>query len=104
LQDWGGPPAFAHRRAQLAKTLQTGYVILFARSSLPEAAHYREDNDFYYFTDLQDPGAVLWMDLTRATVTVFEPLQARQRADNDGVNLLSMSPEARARLGFPNVC
>src|SRR6185436_2835690 len=53
------PQAFAARRAQLAKTLSFGYFLLFARNEIPEATHYREDNALYYFTGLQDPGAVL---------------------------------------------
>ena len=55
IDDLGGPQSFAARRADLAKQLKTGYAILFARNEIPESTHYREDNDFYYFTGLQDP-------------------------------------------------
>ena len=57
IDDLGGPQAFAARRSELAKRCKTGSVVLFARNEIPEAVHYREDNDFYYFTGLQDPGA-----------------------------------------------
>src|SRR5271156_7149751 len=62
IDDLGGPKAFAARRAELAKQVKTGWVLLFARNEIPESTHYREDKDFYYFTGLQDPGAVMALD------------------------------------------
>ncbi len=56
MNDLGGPKEFAARRAELAAKLKTGYVLLFAKTQEPPAAHYREDNDFYYYTGLSDPG------------------------------------------------
>ena len=47
INDLGGPQEFARRRQELAKQLKSGYLILFARVVLPEATHYREDNDFF---------------------------------------------------------
>src|SRR4051812_14622260 len=62
LNELGGPQEFARRRADLAKQAKTGYLLLMARVILPQADHYREDNDFYYFTGLADPGAVMLLD------------------------------------------
>jgi Xaa-Pro aminopeptidase len=103
INDLGGPSEFARRRQELAKELKQGYLILFARIQLPEADHYREDNDFFYFTGLADPGAVLLMDVAAATVTVFEPEQAPRTKQVYGANLLSMTPEAREKLGYSTV-
>jgi Xaa-Pro aminopeptidase len=100
IDDLGGPPAFAARRAELAKQLKTGYAILFARNEVPEAGHYREDNDFYYFTGLQDPGAVLLMDVEKGTTFVFEPQQPRRTAMVYGPNLLSLPTPDREALGY----
>src|SRR4029077_16965859 len=80
ITDHGGPQAFTARRAQLAKTLGSGYILLFARNEIPEATHYREDNDFYYFTGLQDPGAVLFVEIKTGATTLFEPAQAPRTA------------------------
>ena len=63
MNDLGGPKEFAARRAELAAKLKTGYVLLFAKTQEPPAAHYREDNDFYYYTGLSDPGAIMLMDV-----------------------------------------
>lgn len=103
ITDLGGPQAFTARRDRLAKELKTGYTILFARNDIPEATHYREDNDFYYFTGLQDPGAVMFMDNESGAVTIFEPSQAPRTAQVYGANLLALPPAEREALGFKNV-
>ncbi|MGA8221820.1 MAG: Xaa-Pro peptidase family protein [Candidatus Acidiferrales bacterium] len=103
INDLGGPQAFAARRTELAARLKTGYAILFARNDIPEAAHYREDNDFFYFTGLQDPGAVMLMDVEKGTITIFEPQQAGRTAQVYGPNLLAMPAAEQQSLGFNTV-
>jgi Xaa-Pro aminopeptidase len=102
IEDLGGPQEFAARRAELIAQLKTGYTLLFARNDIPEAAHYREDNDFYYYTGVQDPGAVLAIDNASGHLILFEPRQAGRTAQVYGANLLSQPDEAK-RLGFPVV-
>ena len=99
----GGPQEFARRRSELAKQLKTGYLVLFARRVLPEAVHYREDNDFFYYTGISDPGAVLVMDVAKGTTMVFEPEQAGRTKQVYGPNLLSLTVEQRKKLGFETV-
>jgi Xaa-Pro aminopeptidase len=96
----GGPQEFARRRAELARQLKSGYLILFARKILPESNHYREDNDFFYYTGISDPGAVLVMDVAKGNATVFEPEQAARTKQVYGPNLLSLTEEKRKSLGF----
>lgn len=103
INDLGGPQEFARRRSELAKQFKTGYLILFARKVLPESNHYREDNDFFYYTGLSDPGAVLLMDVSSGRVTIFEPEQSPRVKQVYGPNLLSLTPEQREKLGFQNV-
>ncbi|MGB9245697.1 MAG: Xaa-Pro peptidase family protein [Candidatus Acidiferrales bacterium] len=100
IDDLGGSQTFAARRADLAKQLKTGYAILFARNEIPESTHYREDNDFYYFTGLQDPGAVMLMDVEKGTTAIFEPAQAGRTAQVYGPNLLSLPAADREALGY----
>lgn len=103
IDDLGGPQAFAARRAALAAQLKTGYAILFARNDIPEAAHYREDNDFFYFTGLQDPGAVMLMDIEKGAVTIYEPQQAGRTAQVYGPNLLALPASDQQSLGYNTV-
>jgi len=103
ITDHGGPQAFTARRAQLAKTLGSGYILLFARNEIPEATHYREDNDFYYFTGLQDPGAVLFVEIKTGATTLFEPAQAPRTAQVYGPNLLSLPADAQQPFGYARI-
>ena len=103
INDLGGPQEFARRRQELAKQAQTGYIILFARVILPEANHYREDNDFYYYTGLADPGAIMVMDAAKGTTTIFEPEQVGRTKQVYGPNLLSRSADEQAKMGFTRV-
>jgi Xaa-Pro aminopeptidase len=100
VNDLGGPREFARRRAELAKQLKTGYAILFARMIHPEAVHYREDNDFFYFTGISDPGAVLVIDASTGESTLFEPEQSPHVKQVYGPNTLSLPAERKAELGF----
>src|SRR5215469_7275573 len=103
IDDLGGPQAFAARRSELAKRCKTGSVVLFARNEIPESVLYREDNDFYYFTGLQDPGAVMILDCEKENTFILEPEQTPQTAKTYGPNLLALSPADREALGFKNV-
>jgi hypothetical protein len=103
IDDLGGPAAFAARRAELAKQLKTGYTLLFARNEEPEAAHYREDNDFYYFTGLQDLGAIMVMDNEHGQTLIFEPEQSSGTTQYYGPNLLALSGADRQTLGYQTV-
>jgi Xaa-Pro aminopeptidase len=103
INDLGGPQEFARRRQELAKQLKTGYLILFARLVLPEANHYREDNDFFYYTGLADPGAVLVIDITGDRTMIFEPEQNERAQRVYGANLLSMTAERQEKLGYKTV-
>jgi len=103
LQELGGPEEFARRRHVLAEEVKAGYIILFARTARPEGAHYREDNDFFYFTGLQDTGAVLLMDLEKDETTIFEfPLSPRA-VQIYGPNLLTMPEAFQKQMGSVKV-
>lgn len=103
IQDLGGPQEFAARRTELAAKLKSGYVLLFAKTQEPPADHYREDNDFYYYTGLGDPGAILLMDVATQKMTIFEPQQGPRQVQVYGANLLSLSKDEQKALGYDAV-
>jgi hypothetical protein len=74
--------------------------LFFANSHLPEAAHYSENNFFYYYTGIADPGAVLFMDVEKNIAVLFEPRQEKRTAQVYGPNLLSLPKDEQAKLGF----
>jgi Xaa-Pro aminopeptidase len=103
MNDLGGPQEFAARRAELAGKLKTGYVLLFAKTQEPPADHYREDNDFYYYTGLSDPGAVMFMSVATGNTTIAEPQMSPREVQVYGPNLLAMSKEEQKELGYTSV-
>jgi Xaa-Pro aminopeptidase len=103
LQDLGGREEFARRRHVLAEEVKSGHIILFARTALPEGAHYREDNDFFYFTGLQDMGAVLLMDLEKDETTIFELPLSPRAVQIYGPNLLTMPEASQKEMGAVKV-
>jgi len=103
MTDLGGPQEFARRRLELGKQLKKGTLILFARRQEPESNHYREDNDFFYFTGIADPGAVMVMDIESGRTMLFEPQQSPRTKQVYGPNLLSLDPSEREKLGFKTV-
>jgi Xaa-Pro aminopeptidase len=102
FQNLGGAKEFANRRAALAKQLKGGVAILFARINDPEGTHYREDNDFYYFTGVEDEGAVL-MIFDNAASILFEPQIPPRVAKYYGWNLLALPKEQQQQYGFSQI-
>jgi Xaa-Pro aminopeptidase len=103
IQDLGGPQEFANRRATLCKAVGKGTILLFARITLPEAAHYREDNDFFYYTGLREPGAIMALDAASCRPTILQPQYSPRMIQVLGPTILSRSNEERAALGYPSV-
>src|SRR5438105_6112323 len=104
ITEYGGPQEFAARRAELAKKVGgKGTVLLFARVTLPESQHYREDNDFFYYTGLREPGAAMLMDAASGRTTIFQPAHSDREIQVLGKTILAMTKEEREAVGFPNV-
>ncbi|HWR17805.1 MAG TPA: Xaa-Pro peptidase family protein [Terriglobales bacterium] len=103
MNELGGPQEFARRRAELGKQLKTGYTLLWARINEPEQLTYREDNDFYYFTGLQDPGAILLMNNETGHSILFEPIQAAREISLSGPNLLGLPEAQRKAYGYSQI-
>jgi len=104
ITEYGGPQEFAARRAELAKKIGgKGTVLLFARVTLPESQHYREDNDFFYYTGLREPGAAMLMDAASGRTVIFQPAHSEREIQVLGKTILAMSPAEREAVGFPNV-
>lgn len=103
IADLGGSQEFERRRHAVAEQMKEGILLMFARQTVPEAEHYREDNDFYYLTGISDPGAVLFMDVKSGRTVLLEPPQSPRRKQVYGPNVLSLAKEEQAKLGFPAV-
>lgn len=90
---------FSRRRAALMKRVGEGVILLFGET-LPQAgAHFRQDNDFFYFTGIEDPGAVVLMAPGKGTSFLFLPRQTAREKMIEGPNLLE-NPGSAAAAGY----
>jgi len=97
------PEEFVRRRAALMGQVKDGAIILFGDASVPAGAHFRQDNDFFYFTGNEDLGAVLvLLPLSRGSSFLFLPQRSAREKQYDGPGLLD-DPEAKAKAGFTDI-
>jgi len=93
---------FVRRRAALADKAKEGMIILFGEA-LPQAgAHFRQDNDFFYFTGVEDLGAALILNARTKDAHLFLPRQTAREAMVSGPNWLA-DEKAKDKLGLANV-
>ena len=55
--------------------IQDGLIILFGNAMEVPGAHTRQDNDFYYFTGVEDLGAITIMIPKLKQAVLFLPAQ-----------------------------
>jgi Xaa-Pro aminopeptidase len=97
------PEEFVRRRAALMDKIKDGPIVLFADASVPAGTHFRQDNDFFYFTGNEDLGGVLVLvPFMRAGATLFLPQRSAREIQYDGPGLLE-DAAARAKAGFTDV-
>ncbi|HSQ79505.1 MAG TPA: aminopeptidase P N-terminal domain-containing protein, partial [Candidatus Bathyarchaeia archaeon] len=97
------PGEFVRRRAALMDQVKDGAVILFGDASVPPGTHFRQDNDFFYFTGNDDlGGALVLVPSARGGSYLFLPQRSAREIQYDGPGLLE-SPEAKAKAGFTDV-
>jgi Xaa-Pro aminopeptidase len=97
------PEEFVRRRAALMDQVKDGAIVLFGDASVPSGTHFRQDNDFFYFTGVEDLGAVVVMiPSPRAGATLFLPQRSAREIQYDGPGLLE-DAAAKAKAGFADV-
>ena len=98
------------RRERLAAALETGVLVLFA-STEEEGQNsdgvFRQNNDFFYLTGWNEPGAGLVLAAARGdrpyTEILFLPGQNAAQERWTGPKLTASSPDAKSRTGFDRV-
>ena len=94
---------FVRRRAALMDQVKDGAIILFGDASVPAGTHFRQDNDFFYFTGNEDlGGALVIVPFMRAGAYLFLPQRSAREIQYDGPGLLE-DPAAKAKAGFTDV-
>jgi len=93
---------FAGRRAALMEQVPDGLIILFGDPFVPPGQHFRQDNDFYYFTGIEDCNAMVVMTPKDKASYLFLPAQTPREMMIDGANLLQ-DPQAKEKTGFTDI-
>jgi len=92
----------ARRREALMREVGGGLIVLFGADRRDAAAHFRQDNDFYYFAGREDVNAILVMVPRTRETLLFLPEQTAREIMVEGANLLRDGDLAR-RAGFAAV-
>jgi Xaa-Pro aminopeptidase len=93
---------FQARREALMKTAGDGLIVLFGEAVKPQGTHFRQDNDFYYFSGSEDVNAILVMMPRTLETHLFLPQQTPREKMIDGANLLER-PDAAKKAGYTAV-
>ena len=96
------PDECAQRRARLMKSVGEGLIILFGATAAPPGSRFRQDNDFYYLTGIDDRGAALVLVAGKSEARLFLPEQSPREIMVDGANLLR-NAGAAARLKLKSI-
>jgi Xaa-Pro aminopeptidase len=93
---------FVRRRAALTERTREGMIVLFADSMPQPGSHFRQDNDFFYLSGIEDLNAILVLNARTKETHVFLPRQLTREESQDGPSVVR-DPRARENLGLTNV-
>ena len=93
---------FVNRRAALMDQVKKGIILLFANPDNEPGLRFRQDNDFYYFTGIEDKNAILAILPKSRQVMLFLPRQTLREAKYEGKNLLD-EPGAKEKVGLTDI-
>lgn len=96
------PEVYKKRREALMKKVGKGFIILFAGVNVHHAYDFRQDNDFYYFTGIEEPNAMLLMSAQRGKSGLYLPTLHPREEEMRGTNLLK-DPDALKKTGFDSI-
>ena len=92
----------ARRRDAIMKEAGDGLIVLFGADRREPGAHFRQNNDFYYFAGREDINAILVMAPRTRETHLFMPEQSAREIMVEGANLLR-DPEGAAKTGVTRV-
>jgi Xaa-Pro aminopeptidase len=93
---------FAARRQRLAKTLESGTLVMFGATEASPGIRFRQDNDFFYLTGNEGVNAVLVIDTPGGQSHLFIPKLTPVEVRYEGGNWLE-EPEGAKKHGFASI-
>lgn len=79
---------FAARRQKLMEKVDADMILLFGKPGPETGAPFRQDNDFYYFTGIEEAGSALIMLPASGQSILLQPLLSPREIYVSGSNLL----------------
>lgn len=79
---------FARRRRTVMQQTGSGLIVLFGHDRRDPGTHFRQDNDFYYFTGREDVNAIVILAPKTGESFLFLPEQNAREMMIEGANLL----------------
>ncbi len=107
LQQVGGVQSddssfFAARREILMKKIEGSVAVLQGAPETRSYISFRQDNDFYYLTGVEEPNAFVLIDASQNRSILFLPPRNQQKEEWEGLSLV-VGPEALDKTGFDEV-
>ena len=93
---------FVRRRAALAERAREGMIVLFGEALPQPGAHFRQDNDFFYVSGVEDMSAVLVLNARTKETHLFLTRQMTRDEGLDGGSILR-DGRARENLGLTSI-
>jgi Xaa-Pro aminopeptidase len=90
------------RRGVLMDRVAEGLIVLFGDAMPTPGGHFRQDNDFYYFTGIEDTGAIVILAPKTKESFLFLPKQTPREIMIEGENLLG-DEKAKQKTGFAEI-
>jgi len=88
---------FAARRQALCDEIgNRDLVMLVGKTMTQPGVRFRQDNDFFYLTGVEDLNAIVAIDAGSCEASLFLPAQTEREASRDGWNLLYQEGAAAA--------
>ena len=92
----------ARRRHLLMEQAKEGVIVLFGEFMAPGSSHFRQDNDFFYFTNCEESDAILMMRVKTKKSLLFLPYQSDREVRFHPANPLK-DPKVREKSGFDDI-
>lgn len=93
---------FVKRRQALMEKVDEGMIVYFGDAEPQPGTHFRQDNDFYYLTGIEDFNAILVMAPRTGESFLFMPRQTPREEMIEGPNLLKET-DAKEKTGFTEI-
>ncbi len=93
---------YSARRQKVMKKIKGSVALLEGASETRSYDRFRQDNNFYYLTGVETPGAFLLLDALENRSILFLPARGQTRALWEGEGIFAQ-PEARQETGVDEV-